>query len=286
MGISTDSDFFATEPLVEAGAMPPSHHRISRRVATTARKWLFPVIVLGLVWEGIAKFAGLSPKLFPTIETVGNTFWSLLRDGTLLDNTWPTLSRLFFGWAVAAVIGILVGFAMSTLPVVRDFFLPLISILMPIPALAWIPLFILWFGLGNTSVVILVIFASSLPITLNTWTGMRSINPILIRAARSMDVSRVGLFKKVILPGSLPVLMTGLRIGIAQAWRAVVAGEMIAGSANGLGVLIFNSSTFLQTDVMLATLLVIGPLGFIFEKVLFQSVEHFTIERWGMSDNG
>jgi len=253
---------------------------------TLVRRALLPLLLVGGAWEAFARLSGVNPALFPPVETVAVTFWHLLLSGVLWVNTVDTLGRLMFGWAIASVIGLVLGFAMARNRVIEDLFLPLISLLLPIPSLAWIPLFILWFGLSNTSVIVLVAFSAALPTILNTWTGMRSVNPVWLRAAQSMKVRGLLLFWKVVLPASLPFVMTGLRIGLAQAWRAVVAGEMIAATQYGLGVLIFNAREFLRTDVMLSALLVIGPLGLILEKVLFQTIERRTIERWGMTGRG
>jgi NitT/TauT family transport system permease protein len=254
-----------------------------RRVAVRVRRNLLPVALLLAGWELFSHFGGKDQDLFPPVEVVAETFWELLRNGILIDNTLDTLWRLMFGWVIACVIGVLAGFAMARVKAVEELLAPLVSILLPIPSLAWIPLFILWFGLGNTSVIVLIVFSAALPIILNTWTGMRSVNPVWISAAQSMDVRGFNLLRRVVLPASLPTVMTGLRIGLAQAWRAVVAGEMIAATQLGLGVMIFNSREFLNTDVMLAVLLVIGPLGLLLERVLFETVEKATIKRWGMA---
>ncbi|MGH3436813.1 MAG: ABC transporter permease [Sciscionella sp.] len=252
----------------------------------TLRRTVLPFACVVAAWEAFVHLSSVNPALFPPVEVVARTFWSLLTNGILLSNAGGTLWRLGLGWVIAVVLSLVVGFLMARIRAVEEFVLPLISVLIPIPSIAWIPLFILWFGLGNTSVVILVIFSASLPMTLNMWTGMRSIRSIWLRAAESMGVSGYKLFRKVVLPGSLPFVMTGLRIGLAQAWRAVVAGEMIAATKLGLGIMIFNSREFLQTDVMLSALLVIGPVGFFLEKVLFQTVERRTIDRWGMTAHG
>ncbi|MHB8618677.1 MAG: ABC transporter permease, partial [Chloroflexota bacterium] len=166
---------------------------------------------------------------------------------------------------------------------VQDLLLPLAGLLLPIPSVALIPLFILWFGLGSMPIVVLIAFSALLPTMLSTWTGMRGVNPVLVKAAHAMNVRGLTLFWKVVLPGSVPAVLSGLRLGLAQAWRAAVAGEMIAGISHGLGIMIFSAQQFVQTDVMLATLLVIGPMGLVLEKVLFQTVERRTIEKWGMT---
>lgn len=276
-----------TTPVAVLPSRPPEeddeYESRWRRFAVRLRRNLLPMALLLGGWELFSHFGGKDQDLFPPVEVVAQTFWELLRNGILIENTLDTLWRLMFGWAIACVIGVLAGFAMARVKAVEELLGPLVSILLPIPSLAWIPLFILWFGLGNTAVIVLIVFSAALPIILNTWTGMRSVNPVWLRAAQSMDVRGFKLLFRVVLPASLPTVITGFRIGLAQAWRAVVAGEMIAATQLGLGVMIFNSREFLNTDVMLAALLVIGPMGLLLERVLFETVEKATINRWGMA---
>ena len=248
-----------------------------------ARRWLLPLAVLAAIWESISHFSHVNQALFPPIEVVLRTFWTLALNGSLWHNTQGTLYRMFVGWSLASVIGIVLGFAMARNRYVEEFFVPIIGVLLPIPSLAWIPFFILWFGFSDTTIILLVAFSAVLPMSLSTWTGMRTINPVWARAAQSLNITGFKFFRKIVLPASLPSVMTGLRIGIAQAWRAVIAGEMLAATQFGLGVLIFNAREFLRTDVMLAALLVIGPLGLLIEKVLFEQIERMTIEKWGMT---
>jgi NitT/TauT family transport system permease protein len=255
----------------------------ARRVAEAARRWILPIAVIAAIWELVSHFSGINPALFPPIEVVARTFWQLLRNGVLEQNAAGTLWRMFLGWSIAAVAGTILGFLMARVRYLEELLVPIIGMLLPIPSLAWIPFFILWFGLTNSAVVALVIFSSVLPITLTVWTGTRTINPVWTRAARSLGIFGVRFFYKIVLPASLPFVMTSLRVGIAQAWRAVIAGEMLAGTSFGLGIMIFNARQYLRTDVMIASLLVIGPLGFLIEKVLFETIERKTIERWGMS---
>ena len=152
----------------------------------------------------------------------------------------------------------------------------------PIPGLAYAPLFLLWFGLGNKSAVLLVGFVSAFPIIFNTWTGVKAVKEIWVRSAQSMGADDRRMFRHVILPGALPYILTGLRLGLAQAWRVLVAIEMLAAVPWGLGWMIFGAREFLNTDVMLAGIVVIGVLGLALEKLVFQRLEHFTVVRWGM----
>src|SRR5581483_5373585 len=140
----------------------------------------------------------------------------------------------------------------------------LVSVLMPIPSLAWVPLFILWFGLGNVTTVLVVFYAATFPMLLNTWSGVRA------------------LFWKVMVPGASPFILTGVRQAFLRAWIAVVGAEMLAGSDWGLGWVIFDAKEFLNADVMMASLVVIGAIGFLFERLVFGSLERATVMRCGM----
>src|SRR5262249_34018840 len=165
---------------------------------------------------------------------------------------------------------------------VEHFFLPLASALMPIPSLAWVPVFILWFGLGDIVAILIVFYAAVFPVLLNTWSGVRAVNPLWLRAAGAMGADEAALFWKVMIPGAFPFIITGLRQAFLRAWIAVVGAEMLAASDWGLGWVIFDAKEFLNADVMLASLVVIGAIGFIFERLVFGSLERATVLRWGM----
>jgi NitT/TauT family transport system permease protein len=130
--------------------------------------------------------------------------------------------------------------------------------------------------------ILLVAWASFPPMVFNTWTGSKTINEIWVRAAQSMGAQGLKLFTKVVMPGALPFVLTGMRIGLARSWRAVVAGEMLSAGAFGLGWLIFEARDFVRTDVMLSGVMAIGVIGLLLEKVLFQAIEKYTVVRWGM----
>jgi NitT/TauT family transport system permease protein len=249
-----------------------------RRVGQMA----FPFLVVGALWE-IAAHAGLfPPRLFPPLETVGASFVRLTLSGILPHHVFDTLVRLTIGFALAAVIGIIVGLAMGRSRRAEDIFLPLVSIGAPIPGLAYAPLFLLWFGLGNVAAVLLVAFVSAFPVIINTWTGVKAVKEIWLRAAQAMGADDPRLFRHVIVPGALPYILTGLRLGLAQAWRILVGVEMLAAVPWGLGWLIFGAREFLNTDVMLAGIAVIAVIGVALEKLVFQRLEEFTLVRWGM----
>ena len=249
-----------------------------RVIARTA----FPFVVVGAIWEIIARSGMFPPKLFPTLETIASAFVRLTVSGILPHHAADTLMRLLCGFAIAGVIGIAIGILMGRFRRAEDIFLPLVSIAAPIPGIAYAPLFLLWFGLGNFSTIILVAFVSSFPIIFNAWTGVKAVKEIWLRSAQAMGASDRRMFRYVVLPGALPYILTGLRLGLAQAWRVLVGVEMLAAVPWGLGWMIFGAREFLNTDVMLAGVAVIGVIGLALEKLVFQKLEDYTVVRWGM----
>jgi len=238
--------------------------------------------VVGAIWEIVAWSGAFPPRLFPSLETVAATLWRLTIEGILPHHAAETLVRLAAGFAIAALAGIAIGIAMGRSRRAEDLLLPLVSIGAPIPGLAYAPLFLLWFGLGDTGSIVLVAFVAAFPIIQNSWTGVKAVKEIWIRAAQTMGADGRRLFRHVIVPGALPYILTGLRLGLAQAWRILVAVEMLAAVQWGLGWLIFGAREFLNTDAMLAGIAVIGAIGLALEKLVFQPIERYTVVRWGM----
>ena len=242
----------------------------------------FPFIVLGMFWELVARSGMFPRKLFPTLGDIAETFWRLTAAGILPHHAIETILRLLAGFAIAAVIGVAIGIVMGRSKRAEDYILPLVAMLAPIPGIAYAPLFMLWFGLGNLPAILLVAFVSAFPIIFNTWTGVKAVKEIWVRSAQAMGASDRKLFRHVIVPGALPYILTGLRLGLAQAWRVLVGVEMLAAVSWGLGWLIFGAREFLNTDVMLSGVIVIGIIGFALEKIVFQRLEDYTLVRWGM----
>ncbi len=255
-----------------------------RRSLVSFAEATLPFVVAGVLWQAFALLGPFPPKLFPGVEAIVSAFVRLLGNGILPIHALSTILRLIFGFLIGALLGVGLGIVMGQYRWAEDFFLPLISIGNPIPGLAYAPLFVLWFGLGNLPAVLLVGFAATFPIVLNTWTGVKAVKEIWIRAAQSMGAQDHQLFWKIVLPGALPYILTGLRIGLARAWRVLVAVEMLTSVSLGLGWLIFGAREFLNTDVMLAGIAVIGLVGFLLEKLVFQKLEQLTVVRWGMME--
>ncbi len=255
--------------------MIPERIRSASRAAIT-------LVVAALIYEAVARTEYFPAVLMPPLSKIGVTLVAGLMDGSIIAHAASTLNRVLIGMSFAVIVGLPLGILMGRFKPVENFVMPLASALMPIPSLAWVPVFILWFGLGNTVAVLVVFYAALFPMLLNAWSGIRAVNPLWLRAAGAMGADGQALFWKVIVPGTSPFIITGLRQAFLRAWIAVIGAEFLAASDWGLGWVIFDAKEFLNADLMIASLAVIGAIGFAFERLVFGTLERATVQRWGM----
>ena len=240
------------------------------------------LIAVALLYEALARSGWFAAALLPTLPRIWSALIGSLADGSMIRHALYTMYRVMLGFGLAIAVGLPLGILMARFRPVENFFLPLVSALMPIPSFALVPLFMLWFGIGNLTTILIVFYAATFPMVFNTWSGVRAVNPLWLRAASAMGATERRLFWKVIIPGALPFVITGMRQAFLRAWIAVVGAEMIAASDWGLGWVIFDAKEFLNADLMLASLIVIGAIGFLTERLVFGSLERATVLRWGM----
>jgi NitT/TauT family transport system permease protein len=245
-------------------------------------EFVLPFAAVIGVWQLLAASGWFPPVLIPSVPRILETGWNLIVSGVLFEHSLASIARLLIGFAIGCIVGVMLGLAMGLSIRTERFFLPLLNLTLPIPSIALLPLTILWFGLGNPSVVILVAFVVSLQVTLNTWTGVKTTSGLLLRVGQSMGAPRSMVIARIVLPSALPFVLTGLRLGLARGWIGTVAGEMVSSSNWGLGWMIFNALQFLQTATMLVGLATIGLAGYAIEKLIFQPIERRTVVRWGM----
>jgi NitT/TauT family transport system permease protein len=250
--------------------------------ARSSRRAAISLIAAASVYQGVALSGYFPPVLFPGIPIIARTLWKTIADGTMPLHVGFTLFRVLAGFVLAVLLGLPLGTLMARFRPVERFLMPLVSALMPIPSFALVPLFMLWFGIGNLTTILIVFYAATFPIMFNTWSGVRAVNPLWLRAAGVMGADEKALFWKVIIPGASPLIITGLRQAFLRAWVAVIGAEMLATSRWGLGWVIFDAQQFLQTNVMMASVMMIGLIGFVFERLVFGSVERATVAQWGM----
>jgi len=233
----------------------------------TVRSFTLPILLL-TAWQAVSTLV-LDPTtaaLLPPPSAVAASFWELIASGELPRHTIDSLKRelIAFCWASLAVP---LGLAMGWWKSVNEQIDPLIEILRPVPPLAWIPLSILWFGIGDTQNQFIIFLGMFFPILLNTIAGVRNIEPNLVRAARCLGASEARILQRVVFRAALPQVLTGIRIGLGVGWMALVAAELV-GANSGLGFLINDARTVLRTDHVIVGMMTIGLVGLVIDRTI------------------
>ena len=203
--------------------------------------------------------------------------------GTILTHLLASMQRVYGGFLLAAAIGIPLGLAIGKIPVFRQLLDPTLSLLRPIPVTAWLPLSMVFFGLGPRSAVFLVFLGAFYPILLNTIFGVRSVDGKLFEAANMLGCDGARMFRQVVLPAALPSIFTGLRLGHGFAWILIVVGEM-TGVPTGLGSVIMDGRTLSRADLVITGMIVIGVAGFICDRLIVSLNNH--VLRWSPQHHG
>jgi len=254
------------------------------------RRIVLPLIPIGLglaAWEVAARLGTVNGALFPppsTIlrEVIGLHTRQWPERSLLLAHVAASLRRAAIACLIGAGAGIVCGLLIGVSRWVRRLLDPLITVLMPIPGIALAPLFIVWMGFGDPTIITIGAMASFFPITLGTATGVRSIDPQLVRAAQTMGARPLGTLITVYLPWSAGHLLAALKLGWARCWRTVIAVEFVAAASWGLGYMIWDASEYIRTGVVYGGLALLMLLYLLVERGVFESVERLTVRRWGM----
>ena len=231
------------------------------------------VTPLGVVvlWEVLAIYLN-NPVILPRVEAVINVlihpFQGILGTGSLIDNTIISIKRVLSGFLLASIIAIPLGILMGYYKTINSLFDTLIELLRPIPPLAWVPLSLAWFGLGEMSMIFIIFIGAFFPILINTISGVKSVPNPLIEAALTLGAKGKDILIKVVIPASSPSILTGLRVGAGIAWMCVVAAEMLPSSNAGLGYLIMYAYSLSRMDVVIACMVVIGLIGLVLDRGL------------------
>lgn len=240
-----------------------------------------PFLLLLLIWVVGVSVSGVPERIFPSAGAVWSTGVQMIRDGSLMRHTQVSLQRVVVGSGIAILTAIPFGVAMGINSYVAAFFTPLLRFSVALAGIAWIPLATLWFGYGNRTVIFIIFNAVFFSLVYNTMLGVSQIPIDFYRAAQSLGARRSRMIWEVIIPGALPSIVTGLRVGMGFAWRGLFAAEMIATSV-GLGYLLFLSREFYETDKIILSMIVIGILWLLMDRLLLAPLERQTVERWGM----
>jgi ABC-type nitrate/sulfonate/bicarbonate transport system permease component len=261
-----------------------SWNRVLRTIAVN----LLAVFIIIIVWQLVSLWISHSRGItFPTpwqtsARLIGFINGEDLYDLSIYQHLTASLERWTVGYLLAVFIGILVGLILGSFTFSYDICMPVVHVLQLIPGLAWIPIALLLFGLGNTSTIFMIFVMGVTPIIINTASGIRSIPPIYIKTAQMMGGNRLFLFYSIMLPAATLSIVGGLRIGLANSWRVLIAAEMIVGAGIGLGYSIIQSRWSLDFEAAFASVMIICFIGLIVEKLVFEILEKQIMAHMGL----
>ncbi|WP_010168923.1 taurine ABC transporter permease TauC [Pseudomonas sp. PAMC 25886] len=242
-----------------------------RRSLSTRWISVLTLVTLVAIWWAVTASGLIEPLFLPPPSAVLQKGWLLATTGYMDSTLWQhlgaSLKRIGLGLGFAVLTAVPVGIAIGSNRVARGILDPLIEFYRPIPPLAYLPLIVIWCGIGELSKVLLIYLAIFAPIAIATATGVRTVDPAKLRAAQSLGATRAQLIRHVILPSALPDILTGVRIGLGVGWSTLVAAELIA-ATSGLGFMVQSAAQFLVTDVVVLGILVIALIAFAMEMGL------------------
>ena len=257
---------------------------IERLTNITAVRRLIVLVVLALAWESYARYAD-NTLLFPSLTETIDAFWDAAVRGPLIDRTLTSLSVLGMGYGIGlALAAIFTTLAVST-RAGTDLLSTLTAMFNPLPAIALLPLALLWFGLGAKSLIFVIIHSVLWAVALNTHSGFTSVSTTLRMAGQNCGLRGISYVLLLLVPAAFPSILTGLKIGWAFAWRTLIAAELVFGASSrsgGLGWFIFENRNQLETPSVFAGLLTVIIIGLLVESVIFRTLENVTVRRWGM----
>jgi NitT/TauT family transport system permease protein len=248
--------------------------------------WVFirPFLIVLGSWETIIWLNFSGNSFVPAPSTILIRFWELtVSSGVLLRHLGSSLYRMVLGYLLAVGLGILSGIFMASSKILKEIFSPILSMLISVPTIAWVPVLLVTMGLGDRTVITAIFLGGYFAITFNTMRGIEMIDRDLINASRIMGVRGLDLLRQVLIPASLVSIITGLRLGIGYSWRALVGGEMLSALVQwGVGKMIYQARFWNDLSAMFVGLIVIGLTGVLLDRLLLKWLERETIEKWGM----
>jgi NitT/TauT family transport system permease protein/taurine transport system permease protein len=259
---------------------PLQRPRTSRRLGR-ALKGCAGVALLLAAWQLSVPLVGLGPYFYPAPSDVVAAFGELLRKGILPVYLADSLGRYLAGLSIGASLGIALGVLIGLNRRVALALSPLLKFLFAIVEVAWIPIFVVWFGYGLTTILLALVYVVLFPVLYNTLLGVRTAPQLLVNAVRSLGASRLQVLRLVILPAALPGIITGLRVGAGFAFRGLVFAEIVA-AKTGIGYLIFEGTQSQQTARTIVGMIVMGLLWLAMDQFYLRPVERATVQRWGL----
>lgn len=249
------------------------------------KKILF-YLILAVVWElvykvGVELLGIWKPYTFPSPFSVFGTLWGLINDNTLGIAILASMKRIIVGYSISIIIGITIGLTIVRFKYLDDNLSALILGLQTLPSICWLPFAILWYGLNESAIIFVIAIGSTFAVTIAIESGIKNVNPLYIRAARTMGANGLKVYWNVIIPASLPSVISGLKQGWSFAWRALMAGEMLS-ATKGLGQVLMVGRDLADISQVMAVMVVIIVLGLTVDKLIFGKIEANIRHRWGL----
>ncbi|ARK20657.1 ABC transporter permease [Sporosarcina sp. P26b] len=248
---------------------------------TTALRRIVFLGILVAIWEVTSRLSDLPDFMFPSFTQVMSTLISGLISGQILTAIGASLSRLLIGFTIASILGLVLGYLIWRYKIVEDTLGFLVTALQSIPSIVWFPLAIIWFGLNDFAILFIVTLGATWTMIVNATSGFKNVPVLYQRVAKSLGSSGLHFLRTVILPASVPQLISGLRIAWAFSWRALMAGELL-GASVGLGQLLEAGRALGQMDLVISVMIIIGVIGTIMDNVLFLRLERSVERKWGI----
>lgn len=246
------------------------------------KRYVLPVLTFAVVlviWALASRFSGWSEAVFPGPGKTAVGMWELISNGTLLKHSVASLFRVTVGYYLAVLLGLPIGIILGWWKDAQSATNALLSFLRPISPLAWIPLALLWFGIGDKPAIFLIFLSSFFPLLISTITAVNHIKSIYFQVAANFNFSKYETVTKIIFPAILPEILPGLRVALGIAWLVVVAAEMIA-VKSGLGYLILDSRNALRMDYVMDAMIAIGLIGICLDRIILQ-LNKIKSVKWG-----
>ena len=237
-----------------------------RKLKDIGIQLIIPIIIV-LAWHFTTTYTDTPSSILPSISKVKNAFESMVQTGQLQEDLRVSFTRVTKGYAYSILFGGILGILMGMFPVVKKLFGLITTVIRQIPMIAWVPLVILWCGIGEESKIVVIVIAAFFPIMINTLNGVESTPTGYIEVARLYKLGKIKTFAKVYLPHALPQMLVGLKLGLGVSWMAVVASELIAATA-GIGYRMSDARSLMRSDIVIVCMLVIGLVGIIMDKGL------------------
>lgn len=263
----------------------PDEIRTGGGVAAAAKNLAFtiiPILLIMVGWEIAVRTSQVPEAVLPPLSNIGLAIWGAAISGQLWLDISSTLGRLFQSALIGIAAGTVIGVMMGYFKIWERMLIAPMNFMLAVPGTAMFPLSMIWFGLNDLAIISILIYEVALTVMLNTWTGVKTVDLSLIRAGRAFGVSKFGMFWRVLIPGALPSIIAGYRLGFSRCWRILIVAEMLVSVSSGMGYRIFWAREYFNSDLLYGSLFMVGVVGLLIERVLLRTLEMVTVDRWGV----